>query len=297
VSNLTASPLISIQDKVAILVEALPYIVRFSGATFVIKYGGNVLGDSGADGAQDALESFAQDVVLLQSVGIRPVVVHGGGPQIDHWLRRLAITPHFVDGLRVTDAATLEIVKMVLLGQVNPDIVAQVNRFGGRGVGISGADGSFVRCHQRSEALGFVGAVDAIDPVVMTSMLDDGIIPVVASIGVDAAGQAYNINADHVASAIAGALEAEKLVYLTNVEGLRERAHDPSSLIHQVSSNEVDAMIARGVITGGMIPKVRSAIDAIKGGVRSVHLLDGTMAHALLLEIFTDKGIGTMIHV
>lgn len=296
-SNSIVSPLLSIQDKVAILVEALPYIVRFSGATFVIKYGGNVLGESGADDTQEALQSFAQDVVLLQSVGIRPVVVHGGGPQIDGWLRRLAITPRFVDGLRVTDTETLEIVKMVLLGQVNPDIVAQVNFFGGRGVGISGADGSFVRCRKRSEALGYVGDVEAIDPLVITTMLDDGIIPVVASIGVDAAGQAYNINADHVASAIAGALEAEKLVYLTNVEGLRARASDPTSLIHQVSSSEVESMISREVITGGMIPKVRSAIEAIKGGVRSVHLLDGTMAHALLLEIFTDKGIGTMIHV
>jgi acetylglutamate kinase len=226
---------------------------------------------------------------------MRPVVVHGGGPQISAMMARLGKNAEFVDGLRVTDAETVEIARMVLKGQVNPQLVAAINVHGSFAVGVSGVDGHLIRATRRDPALGFVGDVTEINPAVLHGLLDDEFIPVIASIGADDDGQAYNINADTVAGAIAEALEAEKLVYLTDIEGLRRDLDDPSSLIRQVTADELEAMTADGTIAGGMIPKVASCVSAIRHGVRRAHILDGRIAHVLLLEIFTDDGIGTMV--
>lgn len=279
-------------QRVATLVEALPYIQRFAGRTVVIKYGGNALAGTSD---HDALSVFATDVVLLRLVGVRPVVVHGGGPQISSLIERLGKTTEFRDGLRVTDAETVEIARMVLTGQVNPEIVAAMNVAGGRAVGVSGGDGGLISARPRDPALGFVGDVAAVDPTVVQRLIDDEFIPVVATIGVDDHGQSYNINADTVAAEIAVALGAEKLVYLTDIEGLRRDVDDPSSLIRAATPSELDELIANGSIAGGMIPKVASCTDAVRRGVGAAHILDGRIAHVLLLELFTDTGVGTMI--
>lgn len=282
----------SAADKAATLVEALPYIRRFAGQVVVVKYGGNALAGSADD---DALGLFAQDIVLMRQVGMRPVVVHGGGPQISDLMTRLGKTSEFRDGLRVTDAETVDLARMVLVGQVNPQLVAAINVHGGRAVGVSGEDAGLLRAGVRDERLGFVGDVEAVDPTILVALLEDGFIPVVAPIGTDAAGQAYNVNADTVAGAIAEALAAEKLVYLTDVEGLRRVVTDPASLIRQTTPDELDALVADGTIAGGMIPKVTSCVRAVRRGVRRAHILDGRIPHVLLLEIFTDEGIGTMV--
>ncbi|MEO1056531.1 MAG: acetylglutamate kinase [Actinomycetota bacterium] len=274
------------------LVEALPYIRRFAGRTIVVKYGGNALAGTSD---HDALELFAQDIVLMRLVGMRPVVVHGGGPQISSLMSRLGKEPEFVDGLRVTDAETVDIARMVLAGQVNPQLVTAINVHGRFAVGLSGADGGLLRAEQRDARLGFVGDVHAVDPSILTGLLDDEFIPVVATIGVDDEGQPFNINADVAAGEIAAALEAEKLVYLTDIDGLRRDAADADTLISRVSTDELVELIADGTVAGGMIPKVQSCIDAVRGGVAGAHILDGRLAHVLLLEIFTDAGIGTMI--
>lgn len=279
--------------KVATLVEALPYIRRFAGRTVVVKYGGNALAGTSD---HDALAVFAQDVVLMRLVGIRPVVVHGGGPQISEMMERLGKESEFRDGLRVTDAETVDIARMVLVGRVNPQIVSAINVHGNYAVGVSGEDGGLIRAVTRDPALGFVGDVTEIDPSVVRRLLDDEFIPVVATIGADPSGQSYNINADTVAAEIAVALGAEKLIYLTDIDGVRRDVADPSSLIRQTTPAELDRLVAEGVIAGGMIPKVASCIDAVRRGVRRVHMLDGRVAHALLLELFTDAGVGTMIH-
>ena len=279
-------------QRVATLVEALPYIQRFAGRTVVIKYGGNALAGTSD---HDALSVFATDVVLLRLVGVRPVVVHGGGPQISSLMERLGKTTEFRDGLRVTDAETVEIARMVLTGQVNPEIVAAMNVAGGRAVGVSGGDGGLISARPRDPALGFVGDVAAVDPTVVQRLIDDEFIPVVATIGVDDHGRSYNINADTVAAEIAVALGAEKLVYLTDIEGLRRDVDDPSSLIRAAAPSELDELIADGSIAGGMIPKVASCTDAVRRGVGAAHILDGRIAHVLLLELFTDTGVGTMI--
>ena len=279
-------------QRVATLVEALPYIQRFAGRTVVIKYGGNALAGTSD---HDALSVFATDVVLLRLVGVRPVVVHGGGPQISSLMERLGKTTEFRDGLRVTDAETVEIARMVLTGQVNPEIVAAMNVAGGRAVGVSGGDGGLISARPRDPALGFVGDVAAVDPTVVQRLIDDEFIPVVATIGVDDHGRSYNINADTVAAEIAVALGAEKLVYLTDIEGLRRDVDDPSSLIRAAAPSELDELIADGSIAGGMIPKVASCTDAVRRGVGAAHVLDGRIAHVLLLELFTDTGVGTMI--
>jgi len=279
-------------QRVATLVEALPYIQRFAGRTVVIKYGGNALAGTSD---HDALSVFATDVVLLRLVGVRPVVVHGGGPQISSLMERLGKTTAFRDGLRVTDAETVEIARMVLTGQVNPEIVAAMNVAGGRAVGVSGGDGGLISARPRDPALGFVGDVAAVDPTVVQRLIDDEFIPVVATIGVDDHGRSYNINADTVAAEIAVALGAEKLVYLTDIEGLRRDVDDPSSLIRAATPSELDELIADGSIAGGMIPKVASCTDAVRRGVGAAHILDGRIAHVLLLELFTDTGVGTMI--
>jgi acetylglutamate kinase len=278
--------------RTATLVEALPYIQRFAGQVVVVKYGGNALAGASDD---DALALFAQDVVLMRAVGMRPVVVHGGGPQISDLMQRLGKETEFRNGLRVTDSETVDIVRMVLIGQVNPQIVAAINVHGPVAVGVSGEDASLIRATARDESLGFVGDVESINPTILQGLIANEFIPVVATIGTDATGQAYNINADTVAGAIAEALGAEKLVYLTDIEGLRRSVGDAASLIRQTTPEELSALMADGTIAGGMIPKVESCVRAVRSGVRRAHILDGRIPHVLLLEIFTDDGIGTMV--
>lgn len=228
----------SASDKASVLVEALPYIRRFADQVVVVKYGGNALAGASED---DALQLFAQDIVLMRQVGMKPVVVHGGGPQISDLMTRLGKVTEFRNGLRVTDRETVDIARMVLIGQVNPQLVAAINVHGNLAVGVSGEDAGLIRATPRDPELGFVGDVEAIDPTILTALLDDGFVPVVATIGTDGEGQAYNINADTVAGAIACALQAEKLVYLTDIEGLRRVVDDPSSLIRQTTPDELDA--------------------------------------------------------
>ncbi len=274
------------------LVEALPYIRRFAGKTIVVKYGGNALAGTSE---HDALALFAEDIVMMRLVGMRPVVVHGGGPQISAMMDRLGKEAEFVGGLRVTDAETVDIARMVLKGQVNPQVVAAINVHGNYAVGVSGVDGGLIRATKRDERLGFVGDVTSVNPEVVERLLDDGFIPVVATIGSDETGQAFNINADTVAGEIAEALRAEKLIYMTDIAGLMEDPSDPASLIRQISVSGLDQHIADGVIAGGMIPKVASCQQAVRNGVQRAHILDGRIAHVLLLELFTDDGIGTMV--
>jgi acetylglutamate kinase len=278
--------------KAAVLVEALPYIRRFAGKVVVVKYGGNALAGTSE---HDPLALFAEDIVLMRLVGIKPVVVHGGGPQISELMTRLGKQTEFVDGLRVTDAETVDIARMVLIGQVNPQIVSAINVHGNFAVGVSGEDAGLIKAVQRDPALGFVGDVVEVNPGVLVSLLAEEFIPVIATVGTDATGQAYNINADTVAGAIAEALAAEKLVYLTDIEGLRRDLADPASLISRITADELDELITDGTIAGGMIPKVASCIHAVRNGVHNAHILDGRIAHVLLLEIFTDRGIGTMV--
>jgi acetylglutamate kinase len=280
--------------RAEVLIEALPYIRRFADQIVVVKYGGNALAGASDD---DALALFAQDVVLMRLVGLKPVVVHGGGPQISDLMSRLGKTTEFRNGLRVTDAETVDIARMVLIGQVNPQIVAAMNVHGPYAVGVSGEDAGLIRAEARDPELGFVGDVVGVDPNILTRLLADEFIPVVATIGTDASGQAYNINADTVAGAIAEALNAEKLVYLTDIEGLRRAVDDAASLIRQTTPDELDALMADGTIAGGMIPKVESCVRAVRHGVRRAHILDGRIPHVLLLELFTDAGIGTMVEV
>ncbi|MHB1554531.1 MAG: acetylglutamate kinase [Acidimicrobiales bacterium] len=277
--------------RAAMLVEALPYIRRFRDAIVVVKYGGSALAGSEAT----PLASFAQDVVLLHSVGIKPVVVHGGGPQIGDLLRRLGKEPEFRDGLRVTDADTLEVARMVLVGKVNRDIVSAINVHGPLAVGLSGEDAKLISAAAHSGGLGFVGTVIGVDPTILLRLLAEGLIPVVATIGSDSSGQAYNINADTVAGALAEALGAEKLVFLTDVEGLRADPADEASLVRQVTADQLSQMVESGAAAGGMVPKAQACVRAVQAGVRRAHVLDGRVPHALLLELFTDGGVGTMV--
>lgn len=277
--------------KAEVLVEALPYIRRFWGRTVVVKYGGNAL--AGSEGG--ALASFASDVVLMRSVGMRPVVVHGGGPQIGELMARLGKVPEFVDGLRVTDAETLDIARMVLVGKVNRDIVSAVNVHDPLAVGVSGEDAGLINAQARDPQLGFVGDVVSVNPDLLLRLVAEDLIPVVATIGTDATGQAYNINADTAAGAVAEALDAAKLVYLTDVDGIRRDRHDPSTRISTATADELERMLDDGTVDGGMIPKVRSCMKAVRHGVGQAHILDGRQPHSLLLEIFTREGIGTMI--
>ncbi len=287
-------------DKAAVLVESLPYIRRFLGKVVVVKYGGNVLTAKPGQDAVDedeALASFAEDIVLMRSVGMLPVVIHGGGPQIGALMERVGKQAEFLDGLRVTDADTIDLVRMVLVGKVNRDIVSTINVHGALAVGLSGEDANLINATARSEALGFVGDVVDVDPLIVHQLLAQGLIPVVATIGTDASGQAFNINADTAAGAIASALEAEKLVFLTDVAGLRSDPDDPATLMHRASADQLDAMVASGAANGGMIPKVEACAKAVRHGVKRAHILDGRTPHALLLELFTDEGVGTMVGV
>jgi acetylglutamate kinase len=276
-------------EKAAILAEALPYIREFSGRTVVLKYGGHAMEDPALS------ELFAQDVVLMRLVGMNPVVVHGGGPQISDLMRRLGKEPEFVDGLRVTDAETVDIVRMALVGKVNREIVTSLNRHGSYAVGLSGEDAGLLRVEARDARLGFVGDVRHVDPAILERVLREDLIPVVATIGVDDEGQAYNVNADAVAGAIARALQAEKLVYLTDVAGIYEDFSDEASLISQTDVAGLERLLADGKVGEGMIPKVRSCIDAVRGGVHRAHVLDGRLPHVALLEFFTREGVGTVI--
>ena len=275
-----------------VLVEALPYIRRFAGKTVVVKFGGNAIAGTSE---HDALSLFAEDIVLMHTVGIRPVVVHGGGPQINEMLTRLNIESSFSNGLRFTDAATMEVVQMVLNGQVNPQIVSAINTHGNVAVGLSGEDGRTLQCVPRDPTLGFVGDIERVRTHVIDGLLADGLVPVLSTVGVDVNGQPYNVNADTAAGAIAEALSAEKIIYLTDIAGLRKDIDDASSLIQRISVTDLSALIADGTISGGMIPKIESCMQAVKGGVKSAHILDGRIAHVLLLELFTDQGVGTMI--
>ncbi|HUC13951.1 MAG TPA: acetylglutamate kinase [Acidimicrobiales bacterium] len=287
---MTASgPGLSPAVKAEILVEALPYIRRFWDKVVVVKYGGNALGGG------STLAGFATDVVLMRSVGMRPVVVHGGGPQIGELMERLGKKPEFRDGLRVTDAETLDIARMVLVGKVNRDIVSAINVHGPLAVGVSGEDAGLIQAAQRDPELGFVGDISEVKPELLVRLLAQDLVPVVATIGSDETGQAYNINADTAAAAIAVALGAQKLVFLTDVEGIRADRTDPSSLLSQLSARELGTLIEQGAVGAGMIPKAQAALDAVGGGVAQAHILDGRSPHALLLEVFTRSGIGTMV--
>lgn len=275
--------------KAAVLAEALPYIRRFAGKVVVVKYGGNAIGD------HSSVARFAEDIVLMRAVGMRPVVVHGGGPQIGDLMRRLGKEPEFRDGLRVTDAETLDIARMVLVGKVNRELVAAINVHGPLAVGLSGEDAALITAEARHPDLGFVGDVTAINTSILNRLLNEELIPVIATIGVDTSGQAYNINADTAAGAIAEAIPAEKLVYLTDIEGIRKDVDDPASLLSTVTPDELDQLVASGAIGTGMIPKVASCAHAVRHGVPGAHILDGRLRHALLLEIFTESGVGTMV--
>ncbi|MCX7891025.1 MAG: acetylglutamate kinase [Burkholderiales bacterium] len=282
--------------KAKILAEALPYIRRFHGKTLVVKYGGNAMTDPALQ------KSFALDVVLLKLVGMNPVVVHGGGPQIETLLKRLDIKSEFVQGMRVTDAATMDVVEMVLGGEVNKEIVTLISQAGGKAVGLTGKDGGFIRARkmllpskERPEEMvdiGQVGEITAIDPGVIATLEEGGFIPVVAPIGVGENGESYNINADLVAGKLAEVLKAEKLLLLTNTPGVLDR---DGKLLTGLTPKRIDALVADGTLSGGMLPKIASALDAARSGVKSVHIIDGRVEHALLLEILTDEGVGTLI--
>ena len=275
--------------RAGILVEALPYIQAFSGKIVVIKFGGNAMVD-------DALaHSFAADIVLLRAVGMKPVVVHGGGPQIGEHLDKLGKQTEFRDGLRVTDAETLDVARMVLTGRVNADIVSAINQRERVAVGLSGEDAGLILARQRHEDLGYVGDVVDVSRRILDTLLADDFIPVISTVGADIDGQAFNINADSAAIAIAASLEAEKLIYLTDVPGVLTDVADPSTLVSRLSVARARLLIADGVIAGGMIPKVEACLDAIATGVGSAHILDGRIAHVVLLELLTDAGVGTMI--
>ena len=282
--------------KAEVLAEALPYIRRFHGRTVVVKYGGNAMTD-------DRLKrSFAHDVVLLKLVGINPVVVHGGGPQIEQLLARVGKKGEFVQGMRVTDEETMDIVEMVLAGQVNKEIVELINQAGGKGVGLTGQDGGLVRARkmliESRDApgtqidIGQVGEIESIDPSIIQTLTANGFIPVIAPIGSGKGGETYNINADLVAGKVAEVLKAEKLVMMTNTVGVLDKE---GNLLTGLSAKRIDELFADGTLSGGMLPKISSALDAAKGGVNSVHIIDGRVDHALLLEIMTDQGVGTMI--
>jgi acetylglutamate kinase len=285
-------------SKADVLMEALPYFRRFYGKTFVVKYGGHAMTD------EDLKESFAQDIVLLKYVGINPVVVHGGGPQIDEVLDKMGITSRYVRGMRVTDQATLDIVEMVLVGKINKEIVTLINQHGGMAVGLSGKDGGLILARKMNVTvsvngdppeiidIGMVGEIVGINPLVIDSLDENKFIPVIAPVGVGAKGETYNINADLVAGEIAEALHAEKLILMTDVEAVKDKKGE---LLSTLRVNQARKMIQDGVVAAGMIPKVECCINALKGGVEKTHIIDGRVKHAVLLEIFTKEGVGTEV--
>ncbi len=286
----------SAKDKAKILAEALPYIQRFHGKTIVIKYGGNAMTQ------ENLKQGFARDVVLLKLVGMNPVIVHGGGPQISEMLKRIGKQGEFIQGMRVTDAETMDVVEMVLGGLVNKDIVNLINRHGGLAVGLTGKDGAFIRARKmlmpdRERVgewldIGQVGEIESIDPALIALLDTRDFIPVIAPIGVGCNGESYNINADLVAGKLAEILNAEKLILLTNTPGVLDKN---GNLLTGLTAQSVDELFADGTISGGMLPKISSALDAVKNGVKSCHIIDGRVEHALLLEVLTDEGVGTLI--
>ena len=278
-------------EKAEILLEALPYLRRFFGKTIVIKYGGNAMVDD------ELRKSVARDVVLLRFVGMRPVLVHGGGPEISDVMKRLGKEPTFVKGLRVTDAETMEIVEMVLMGKTNKGIVSLINQHGGKAVGLSGKDANlFVAEKAEGDVdLGFVGKVTKINPEILNALMAEGYIPVISSVAIGAEGESYNINADHIAGELAAAMGAAKIVLLTDVRGIYDDINDENTLRSTLTVQEAQKMVCEGIVSSGMIPKVEAAITAIQGGVEKAHIIDGTLKCSLLMEIFTDTGIGTMI--
>lgn len=277
-------------SRVQVLSEALPYIQQFTGRTIVVKYGGAAMKDS------NLKDKVIRDIVFLSCVGLRPIVVHGGGPEINSWLDKLGIEPQFKNGLRVTDAPTMDVVEMVLVGRVNKEIVALINQAGGSAVGLCGIDGNLITARpQGEEGIGFVGEVSSVDIKILETLVNNGYIPVVSSVAADESGQSYNINADTVAGEIAAAIGAEKLILLTDTRGILKDYKDPSTLIPRVDIQEARELITTGIVTGGMIPKVNCCVRSLAQGVRAAHIVDGRIPHALLLEIFTDIGIGTML--
>jgi acetylglutamate kinase len=276
--------------RVKVLSEALPYIQQFSGRTVVVKYGGAAMKDS------QLKETVIRDIVFLSYVGLRPVVVHGGGPEINSWLSKLGIEPQFKNGLRVTDAATMDVVEMVLVGRVNKEIVALINQAGGSAIGLCGKDGNLITARpEGQEGIGFVGEVTSININILNSLVKNGYIPVVSSVAADETGQSYNINADTVAGEIAAALGAEKLILMTDTPGILKDYHDKSTLIPKLDIQEARRLIETGTVSGGMIPKVSCCVRSLAQGVKAAHIIDGRLPHALLLEIFTDAGTGSMI--
>jgi len=286
-------------NKANVLVEALPWIKQFYGKTIVIKYGGNAMVE------ESLKEGFARDIILMKYIGLNPVVVHGGGPQIGKVLAAMGIETRFEQGMRVTDAKTMDVVEMVLGGKVNKEIVANINKHGGRAVGLTGKDGSLITARKLEMKtvnpdtltpeiidIGMVGEVAGVNPRIITALEESNFIPVIAPVGVDTDGKTYNINADLVAGKIAGALQAEKLILLTDIEGVKDKA---GKLLNTIDISAVQGLIDDGTIAGGMIPKVTCCLDAIAAGVKKTHIIDGRMEHACLLEIFTDKGIGTAV--
>jgi acetylglutamate kinase len=276
--------------RVRVLSEALPYIQKFAGRTVVVKYGGAAMKDS------DLKERVIRDLIFMSCVGIRPVIVHGGGPEINSWLGKLGIEPQFKDGLRVTDAATMDVVEMVLVGRVNKEIVSLINQAGGNAVGLCGKDGNLIIARPDGrEGIGFVGEVSGVNVDILDTLVKSGYIPVVSSVAADEHGQAYNINADTVAGEIAAALGAEKLILLTDTPGLMRDFHDPNTLIRKLDIQGARALIEDGTVSGGMIPKLTCCVRSLAQGVRATHIIDGRLPHSLLLEIFTDTGTGSMI--
>ncbi|MFM9265504.1 acetylglutamate kinase [Tychonema sp. BBK16] len=277
-------------NRVQVLSEALPYIQQFAGRTIVVKYGGAAMKDGRLK------EKVIRDIVLLSCVGMRPVVVHGGGPEINIWLEKLGIEPQFKNGLRVTDAATMEVVEMVLVGKVNKEIVSLINQAGGKAVGLCGKDGNLIQARPDGrEGIGFVGEVSGVKVKILESLVSSGYIPVVSSVAADENGQSYNINADTVAGEIAAALGAEKLILMTDTAGILEDYHKPESLIVKLDIQEARQLIESGIVSGGMIPKVNCCVRSLAQGVKAAHIIDGRLEHALLQEIFSDSGIGSMI--
>lgn len=277
-------------DRVQVLSEALPYLQAFAGRTVVVKYGGAAMKDS------NLKATVIRDIVFMSFVGVRPVVVHGGGPEINTWLTKLNIEPQFKNGLRVTDAPTMDVVEMVLVGRVNKELVSLINQAGGQAVGLCGKDGNLIQARsQGQDGIGFVGDVQSVDIRVVSTLVEKGYIPVISSVAADETGQAYNINADTVAGEIAAALGAEKLILLTDTAGILRDYHDPSTLLYKLDIAQARELIQDGTVSGGMIPKVNCCIRSLAQGVKAAHIIDGRIPHSLLLEIFTDSGIGSMI--
>ena len=283
------SRIASTMAKAKVLTEAMPYIRQFAGSVVVVKYGGSAMVD------EDLRASFAGDITLLGLVGLRPVVVHGGGPHITRAMARAGLEPRWVDGLRVTDAATIRLVQATLAGEINPDIVRLLSSHGTKAVGMTGLDGGLLTSRQKDPRLGYVGEVVRVDPALVEGMFDQGVVPVVAPLALSLDGDVHNLNADDVAAALAGALGARKLIYLTDVEGLYREFGNEDSLIDSMSIADLRALLETGSVSAGMLPKLRSCVEALESGVSQAHILDGRIQHAVLLEVFTPEGIGTMI--